>query len=484
MFMNSKLAVLSAMVEVILLLLPATAWSSQGPSVFTSNHFQSKVATPFQMHPFEHEHIRYKLIDLGTFGGPNSVNNGLSVIINAAGTVVGAADTAAKDPYAPANCFDPECYVQHAFKWQNGVVIDLGALPKGYSSYTNAINSSGTTVGFSQNGLIDPVSGIPEFVSTVWRNGKKIDLGTFGGPFSLAAAVNDQDVVVGGAENTVADPFAQFLPFVGLPGATEYRAFWWQGGAIHDLGTLGSGNDAFALYVNQNGLVTGLSYINSTPNPATKYNPNGVPTTHPFVWVRGKLYDLGTLGGTISFPEFINDVGEVVGQSNLAGDNVSHPFLWRRGRLIDLGTFGGTFGTATSLNDDGEVIGYATYPGDNFIRGFLWRRGVLTDLGSVTPKPGPGGSFAFSINSRGQIVGQSCNIGCSDSRAFLWQNGGPMLDLNDLVPRGTGIKLTEAHFINDRGEIVVVGTLPNGHVHSVVLLPCNSDDRAKHEGCE
>src|ERR1700694_1398544 len=434
-------------------------------------HFPSQPRMHFQARPFAHEHTRYRLIDLGTFGGPDSVNNGGSVIINSEGTVVGAADTPEKDPYAPA-CFDPECYVQHAFKWQHGAVIDLGVLPKGYSSYTNAINSSDIAVGFSQNGLIDPGTGIPEFVSTVWARGQKIDLGTFGGPFSLAAAVNDQDVVVGGAENVIADPYL-FAQFFGVFGSTQLRAFQWQGGHIHDLGTLGSGNDAFALFVNQNGLVVGASFSNSIPNPTT-----GMPTMDPFLWMRGKIYDLGTLGGTRGFPGFINNVGDVVGQSNLAGDKITHPFLWRRGLLSDLGTFGGTFGTATAVSDSDDIIGFATYPGDQLYRAFLWRRGVLTDLGSVTGNEGS--SFAFSINSRGQIVGQSFNSG--DSRAFLWQNGGHMLDLNELVPAGSGIKLAEAHFINDRGEIVAVGVLPNGDFHSVVLLPC--DDRAQEEGCE
>src|ERR1700687_3686589 len=37
------------------------------------------------------EHIRYKLIDIGTFGGPNSGNNGESTVMNNQGAVVGFA---------------------------------------------------------------------------------------------------------------------------------------------------------------------------------------------------------------------------------------------------------------------------------------------------------------------------------------------------------------------------------------------------------
>src|SRR5262245_9291991 len=80
-------------------------------------------------------HPRYKLIDLGTFGGPLSTFEFSARVINNQGTAVGAADTAIPDPFAP-NCFSPNCVVQHAFQWRDGVLTDLGALAEGVSSYT------------------------------------------------------------------------------------------------------------------------------------------------------------------------------------------------------------------------------------------------------------------------------------------------------------------------------------------------------------
>jgi len=53
------------------------------------------------------------------------------------------------------------------------------------------------------------------------------------------------------------------------------------------------------------------------------------------------MADLGTLGGTMGFATAINNRGQVVGQSNMAGDQTAHPFLWGRGKLKDLGTLGG-----------------------------------------------------------------------------------------------------------------------------------------------
>src|SRR5215472_2714328 len=77
---------------------------------------------------------RYKLIDLGTFGGPTSyvVVNSIQVgtVLNNRGTVAGWADTSTPDPYAP-NCFNFDCFVSHAFQSQNGTLTDLGVLPGG-----------------------------------------------------------------------------------------------------------------------------------------------------------------------------------------------------------------------------------------------------------------------------------------------------------------------------------------------------------------
>src|SRR5258708_1205340 len=64
------------------------------------------------------QHSRYKLIDLGTLGGPSSTIPSLAKMVSNGGTAVAAADTAVPDPFAP-NCFNPNsCYIQHAFQWK------------------------------------------------------------------------------------------------------------------------------------------------------------------------------------------------------------------------------------------------------------------------------------------------------------------------------------------------------------------------------
>jgi uncharacterized membrane protein len=119
---------------------------------------------------------RYRLVEIGTFGGPNSNYNVFSRIGRNDGTFVGFANTADPDLFAPftPNCFDQGPWiVQHAWKWRRGVLRDLGVLREGYSSYTNAINSRGLIVGQSQKEGFDPVTGGPVlYLATEWDHGK------------------------------------------------------------------------------------------------------------------------------------------------------------------------------------------------------------------------------------------------------------------------------------------------------------------------
>jgi hypothetical protein len=150
------------------------------------------------------ERTRYKLIDLETFGGPASYVDFYQFTqysqqdLNNRGIVAGSADTSTPDPFAP-NCFNADCFVSHTFRWQNGVLTDLGALPGGSSSLAAWMSGTGLIAGEPQNGLIDPIIGIPEFDAVLWKDSQIINLETFGGTLSATFAVNNRGQVVGGA---------------------------------------------------------------------------------------------------------------------------------------------------------------------------------------------------------------------------------------------------------------------------------------------
>jgi probable HAF family extracellular repeat protein len=389
------------------------------------------------------------------------------------------ADTSAPDPLAP-NCYNPDCFVSDAVVWQDGVLTDLPALVPGYSSLGSAINASGEVVGESENGLVDPLTAYPEIFATLWKNGI-VNLGTLGGNQSVSNGNNDRGQVAGAALNADSDPFASVplcngcgtfsQTYLFVPAGTQSHAFrWTETGGMHDLGTLG-GPDSSASFVNQRGQIMGESFTSFTANPST-----GVPTLDPFFWENGKMVDIGTLGGTIAAPNWMNNRGQVVGASTIAGDQISHAFLWdkRRG-LQDLGILpGGMFSYANSVNDAGEAVGGSD--SSNGAPAVLWKDGAIIDLGNLA---GDICSGANSINSSGEIVGfgsADCN---NEDHAFLSENGGPLVDLQTLVLAGSGVTLTNALFINDQGEIAARDAFGD----AILLIPCD-ENHPGVSGCD
>lgn len=459
------------------------------------------------------QHHHYKVVDLGTLGGPQSFFNegGVptfpgSTVLNRAGAVTGISDTSAPDPFNPF-CYGQDCDVMYAFRWQDGVQTNLGVLPQNpsagaqtpcldcaWSSWAFAISDSGLIAGESETNAIDQLVGAPASLAVLWKDGKIINLGTLGGNESVAAAVNNQGEVVGAALNSISDPYPGRYPdaeFFIFGNGTESRAFLWREGKMQDLGTLG-GPDSVAFFVNERGQVAGTSDVDFASNVVT-----GGPTVHPFLWQHGKMIDLvahapaGMFGGTYGSVSGLNNQGQVTGTMNLTGDLTWRSFLWGQGAITDLGTLGGVITAAEGLNNAGHVVGRSDVtticeacPPDNqkqLHHPFIWKNGVMTDLGIL---PGDTVGTALSVNAMDQVVGQtdlcirvrSNDDGCDSLlyHAFLWENGS-IAGLQDLLLPGSNVTLNNAININDRGEIAAIGVLPNGDQHVFLLVPADAE---------
>jgi probable HAF family extracellular repeat protein len=420
-------------------------------------------------------HRHYQVIDLGTLGGAQSrVAGAGGGALNDQGTVVGCADTSTSDPNYPnfnpfLSPFGEDPFIFHTFEFKDGRVTDMGALPGANSSCESFLTDRGLIVGASENGLIDPLTGLPEMEAVAWQNGQVTHLGTFGGNGSFAIGANNRGQVVGAAANTAPDPYSVFFGW-----GTQTRALLWtESQGLQDLGTLG-GPDALAININDHGQIFGASYTSDVANPLT-----GIPTLDGFLYEKGKMTDIPNgFGGTVVSPLGVNNRGELIGNASFPDEATSHPFLWSKGKWIDLGTFGGTFGDANWINDAGAITGHAANPDDS-VHGFFWKKGVLTDIGTVD---GDDCSVGFSINSANQIVGVSFACDSSVSHAFLWENG-KIVDLNSLISQGSDMQLLAADSINNRGEIAGLGVLPNGDGHAFLLIPCD-DKHPGVEGCD
>ncbi len=252
-----------------------------------------------------------------------------------------------------------------------------------------------------------------------------------------ANALNDQGQVVGSVES-----FA-------IGDDTRYAILWDESNGLQEIGNLGA-TDSIAIGINNNGQVVGAS--------ATSQLTDG--TTYPFLW--SEASGMSSLGSLSNSPNYgigvqwsrsinINDQGVVVGTSESDG-MVTSAFIWTEAAgMQPVGDFIGASSFATAINNSGQIVGFgdtASNP-DSLRRAFIWDEDFgsqllpLVDDGTIYET-----SEAHDINDLGDVVGQIYSSDDSSRLAILWQNG-EAHDLGSLS--GTH---SSAHAINETGVIV------------------------------
>jgi probable HAF family extracellular repeat protein len=310
--------------------------------------------------PGRAEAPNWSVQDLGSFGGFFTVPFGL----NDAGHVVGWS-------YLEGNAQG------HAYLFESGEMIDLGTFG-GSNSVGWAINSFGAIAGYAH------VRNDRTFIAFVYREGQKVRLGTLGGPFSAAYGINDRDHVVGDSQ---------------IDGGHTH-AFLFRAGELEDIGTLG-GTYSAARDINNKDEVVGVSTLENDP------------AIHAFLYRNGHMRDLGEFNATA-----INDRSEVVGWASTAEGN--RVVIFSAGKVRDLGTLAGSDTYPNSINNCGEVVGEGVAgPG---LHAFVHAEGRFLDLNSVLPT-----SLALhvelesasAINNLGQVVARGFDAKKGEWRSYL-----------------------------------------------------------------
>ncbi len=89
----------------------------------------------------------------------------------------------------------------------------------------------------------------------------------------------------------------------------------------------------------------------------------------------------------------------------------------------------------------------------------------VTDLGTL----GGDSGYAYGINASGQVV-RNYQTTRVDFHAFITgPNGVDMVDLNSLVHMPAGVVLTSATGINDAGQVIAIGVVPEPESYALLL---------------
>ncbi|HJZ83303.1 MAG TPA: hypothetical protein VKD91_23240 [Pyrinomonadaceae bacterium] len=226
---------------------------------------------------------------------------------------------------------------------------------------------------------------------------------------------------------------------------------------VVDLDTLG-GSTSYAQSINNLGQITGASTLPGDPT-----DPLGDPITHGCLFSNGQIIDLGTLGGYSSGAIGINDTGQVVGDSFPPGNSMAyggfahHAFLYSGGVMTDLGTLGGQYGSsATGINNSGQVVGQADLPSGP-LRGFIYSNGVMLEI----PTPTSGYTVAYANNNQGLVVRTLEPPASTAQHAFTYDSRNPPVNHPPLTDLGTlGGNFCQAISVNDSGWVAGESSLP------------------------
>ena len=270
--------------------------------------------------------------------------------------------------------------------------------------------------------------------------------------------------------------------------------------SVADLGTLGGPNGySYSYGLNNAGIVSG-----GTATPSVQ-DSLGISQS-AFLWVRGEMIDIGTLGGALC-PDCISEAGgpnasgvSPVLSETPATDMNGEDFCgfgthrqclgatYENGWLTPLAPLaGGNNSQAYWTNQRGETVGFSeTGTADNtcvmpdlFHRFSAVKWGADGTPHALKPLQDDTVSFALGINDVGQAVGVSGL--CSNTtfppnntpggpHAVFWDSDGTPIAVPDL-PGAIGNNV--AGSINNRGDLAGTQVTSDGNVHAYLWSKTN-----------
>jgi probable HAF family extracellular repeat protein len=346
-------------------------------------------------------------------------------------------------------------------------VVQLPSLSSSSSLYSHpqalGLNDAGQVVGYDRFG---PGGDFKAHV-LIWENGVPLDLGVPPGfQNGKGWGINNSGQILANADYDPGNGDTIFRPCV-----------WERGGwRNQDLGTLGG----------QNGIP---NKIQRDGTLAVGWAHTATSDVHACIWdlASPAKTDLGTAGGSNSEASGINNLGQVVGYNSMADGTQEVPYLWVPNTTINLALpLPAGFPNAAPANFNRNMVAVGSAYGSGIpTQACAWFVNLNDKTAYVNtinmPLPSKG-SWLYAINDHCQAVGQyQTSVG--KSRAILARvtpGGGRVVDLNDLIPSGSGWELQNASDINNRGEIIGRGTF-NGKYAICLLRPKGLKDKPRFQ---
>jgi Carboxypeptidase regulatory-like domain len=320
-------------------------------------------------------------------------------------------------------------------------------------------------------------------VSGGWTSGNHIT-GCGASGYTYAGSVNDSGTIVGSAIERGVSP----SPTLG----SEWSGSGASPAILGTLCTPGSPDISFsqAYAINAAGDVAGQSDTQAACNDSyTGIRPSAavlrLAAASQFTaiaQVGSPVLGGGVLGAGPVFAQAVNAHDQAVVVDSNSGGQLPSAYLWQPSSpgpypgtltalpLIPYGSSplrasagappGLGFGSSFGLNDAGVAVG--TQPSQT--AGYSAVYSVAGAAAQVlTPVDGLPMGVAEGIDNRGDTVGVSFDATSGKQVGTLWPGTGTTpgltgVDLNTLLPAGSGVTITEGVGINDNGDIVAFGT--------------------------
>ncbi|WP_054013513.1 DUF3466 family protein [Pseudoalteromonas sp. R3] len=361
----------------------------------TATLIASTVFCTFSATTLASESPSYRFVDLGTLGGSEAA----ALDINDLGVIVGWStrdnNMGCTSPVSkPMNC-------EYAFKYQDGVMIDLGhSQDTVQSSHAVAINNHSVAVGYEilrginndtkmGESYHQPVrfeQGAPQALPVL--SNKPLDS-------AMAADINDQGKIIGWADNhSGQDTLVSWQNNI-ISTEAQHNTYYRRATGLNNLGD-----------------IIGFEY------EAWSYKPN-----RAFIYKHGQVSVIDEHEGVMSEMNAINDYGMIAGSKMVRAMTPLKATIWYPSMLGGVAehVVGGLQQTSreesafNDINRSGTAVGFSST--SDTIQATVYYRGKLYDLNRLVSVPG-WLQTAEAVNERGDIVGIYVNKD-NQRRAFL-----------------------------------------------------------------